>query len=419
MIIDLAGALPHLPGIHRFLLQQENALQQGRSVLGVLARSGYAERLRHLCYEAVRTLRLDVESVDISETTDGAPLNVLNEALHLGLELETSYDPLRALMTSNLPQVTVLHGLELLSPIERGNWLAFIVDWAATASAVASASGRLPPALWGIWVPEIGEEIPAEDVWLRVQWWWAAPSDLDVRLLCRLHDGSDHPELSPRAAWREAILPGLSGNDLSLAEHLWDVVDQPLDIIIEALKDFAEQQHWTPTKLEQWGVGDFLQQTAGPRRFRLRPVHRERQLWLRGLLQQTPEYGLQVSPAALAILGEHRQLEHLLWRGEASLLLPLIDELRLSICEGLTHKYGPDWTLQWARPLSDEACQAARENPLSVEWGHLKEVIRKCPYPEEASRFELVSRAWYLRNELAHYRPVRFADYEFLVNRIK
>lgn len=420
MILNLDGSLAHLPGIHHFLQQQRAELQRGRSVLAIMAQNGYGDRLWELCYDDIYRTRLDVEAVDIGGFGSHAdPLAILSDTLHLNLSLETSFEPLRALMTADLPQVTVLQGLNSADPAERLPWLSLMSEWAATATAITSTTGRRPPALWGMFAPAPDEVVPAEDAWLRVQQWWALPSDLDMRLLCRLHEGHDHSRLEPLTVWREAVLPALSGNDLALAEYLWDIVDQPLDAIIERLRAFAAQQQWTATVLEQWGVRNFLrQQGNGPRRFRLRPLHHERELWLRGILQQTPENGLQLSPAVLATLGERRQLEHLLWRGQASLLLPLIDELRLSICEALTRKYGPDWPVLWARPRSEEDLQKVRQNPMAVELGHLKHAIRRCPHPDAASQAGLVSHIWALRNKLAHYTPVHFSEYDQLMSLI-
>lgn len=142
---------------------------------------------------------------------------------------------------------------------------------------------------------------------------------------------------------------------------------------------------------------------------------KEKELWARGLLDQTPEYGIQVSPVALAALGEWHMLEHLLWRGQAALLLPILDELRLSICTELTNKYGPDWAWQWAKPLTDGEQRDARRDPLTSEWGHLKAAIAKSPVAGERGRWPIVALAWELRNHLAHYEAVEFADYARLM----
>jgi hypothetical protein len=136
-------------------------------------------------------------------------------------------------------------------------------------------------------------------------------------------------------------------------------------------------------------------------------------------LHQTPENGMRVSPAALTVLGEWQQLEHLIWRGQAALLWPLIDELRLSICEELTRAYGSNWPLEWNSPVSEEVSQAVNNDPMATEWGHLLNAVRNGRNHREHHRLGLITLAWRLRNQLAHYKPVSFQEYESLVAQLR
>lgn len=418
MHLDVDGVLFQLPSISRLVHTVYHELGQGRSVAIAAPHPAHVRTLWSLLadnLDRVPGIHLDFVPVEVADS-DKPPACFLGEALHLETQSNggdgLTYEIMRAQGT---PGVVALRGLEQLSPTQVSRWSAFLREWATLSRVLLSEGYRRPPALLALAVA-LPHQMPPEDTELRVYWWWSLLSDLDVCVLCRLLEGVGYPELPHETAWREAVLPALAGNDLALVNHLWDVVHRPKIEILNALASFSHEMGWTAKNLIALGLPDFLRQRATRmRRFLREPTSREADLWASGLIYQTPEHGIQVSPLALAALNKWEMVEHLLWRGQASLLLPFLDELRLSLCQELTERYGPGWPLLWARPLSKEAEKAVRDNPLSTEWGHLKEAILRCPHSSERDRYNLATHAWSLRNELAHYQAIEFEDFQTLM----
>lgn len=418
MSLDLS-ALPRLPGINHYLARLCQALARGCSVLSVMPNNLYTDSFWSICVNALWQENLDVEEIDLSEYSDG-----LSPAAFL-LERYANHDfsgsDLSMLMTCHLPQIIALRGLESLERRARNNWLILFQEWATQTQRNITSPGYQPTGLWSTYALDEKQDHPlVEETWLQLFPWWSVVSALDIRMLCRLSDGIGQPSLPPYVAWRESLLGFLAGNDLVVMEQLWNLLDLPRQEIYDELLRVAEQRGWTAVKLERWGVLDYIKNwQRAPRRYVQTPARQEKSLWLRGLLFQTPEYGTQISSVALAVLQKWDLLEHLVWRGQAALLLPIIDEHRLSICQELTDKYGPSWAWQWSEPLSHDIKKELINNPLAAEWGHLVNSIRQSPYHQERKHLPSASLAHYIRNQLAHYRPVSYQDFEMLMIQIR
>lgn len=416
MHLDVDGALFQLPSIRRLVHTVYHELDRGRSVAVAAPHAAHVRMLWSLFsdnLDGVPGVQLDFVSVDVVNS-DISPASFLKRELHLETQADggngLTYEIMRG-----APGVVALRGMEDLEPAQVVDWVAFLKEWASMFGVILSEGERQPPALLALAVT-LPHQLPPEDTGLRVYSWWSLLSDLDVRVLCRLLEGVGYPELPHETAWREAVLPALAGNDLALVSRLWNVVHRSKSEIFDALASLSGEQGWTRESLTKQGLPDFLRRrAAGTRRFLQEPSSQDGDLWAAGLIYQTPEHGVQVSPVALAALGQWEMVEHLLWRGQAALLLPLLDGLRLALCQELTERHGPEWPGRWTPPLASEAQKAAQENPLATEWGHLKEAIRRCPHSYEHSRYELAAHAWSLRNQLAHYQAIEFEDFQTLL----
>ena len=139
----------------------------------------------------------------------------------------------------------------------------------------------------------------------------------------------------------------------------------------------------------------------------------EQQWWAEGMLHYTWEYGLELHSAVLALAQRYDVLRQRLWRGQAALLLPLLDQVRVALCERLTEQHGSEWPLKWGEPLSDEEKAAVRMTPLAAQWGYLDHLLTHTPAGRWEPRISpLVSRARTLRNRVAHFQPVSFTDFQ-------
>jgi hypothetical protein len=341
------------------------------------------------------------------------PIAAIAEKLEINWEMAEAPITSLSLMSKNsLPDIIQLEGFDQLSNLARKNWLEFIKRWARASQTIADR-GITPTAICLI-TPGILliSDVPPSDLYLTIYWWWKFPSILETRLLCRLVDGDDHYQSVSR--WRGQILPAIAGNDLDLIEYLWDEYHLSTSELEQKLCEFARLRGWTSTMLQAWGSRDFGAVTSRHHAHLTRiPPIKWNTLWAHGALVGTPEYGIELHTAALAILGRTDEIKHRVWRGQAELLLPLIDHMRLILCSYLTDSYGHDWPLRWDQPESPEEFEAIRSNPLACQWGYLERLLKKCqPLQGEHQWLRIASLARWIRNEIAHYRPITFHEFD-------
>jgi hypothetical protein len=64
-------------------------------------------------------------------------------------------------------------------------------------------------------------------------------------------------------------------------------------------------------------------------------------------------------------------------------------------------------------PESTEEDAAVRHSPLACQWGHLEVLLKHGAFLRaERHWLPLASIVRYVRNEIAHYRPITFSDFE-------
>ena len=315
------------------------------------------------------------------------------------------------------PDVLILEGFAELSESSQERWLSLLNRW-SHASQKALGEGRVLPALCCVAKPGTGVRLPVlGDVCLKVAWWWGVPSALESQLLCRMQDGSGSRDVCN--TWRECLLPSLTAGDIELFADLWPQITCSRAELWEALGRFGRKRGWQTGMLQEsvrdYKAGDLLGGHAlngFVSDTQLGPPSSLRPLWLEGLVQSTPEFGCELHSSALAILGKAETVDRRLWRAEAALILPILDTHRHRICSDLTDRYGVDWPLQWQQPVSPEELLALQESPFACQWGHLETLLRYCPgLRRERGLLPFVSHCRRVRNELAHYRPVEFADF--------
>jgi hypothetical protein len=83
------------------------------------------------------------------------------------------------------------------------------------------------------------------------------------------------------------------------------------------------------------------------------------------------------------------------------------------LCALLQDMYGSGWPHRLGLPEAPEEQEAAAENPFSAQWGYLQRLFGQAPsLRHDRARASLVGQAWWIRNELAHCRPVGFAVFD-------
>lgn len=412
----LTDKLVQAPSVQQFLniLLEDLSARRNHLVLlpaGVEALDLWRAMERRLVH---REFHIEEVSLPILPS-DALPAVALGKALNVQWPQASSPRSVANLMISEgLPEIIHLAGFDELSESARAIWLAFLLEWTEVSKNLFDRN--LTPPTLSLFTPGsvfLPRQVPESALHLSVQYWWGLPSALEVQMLCRSE--SARGERSPLHRWREHLIPAVIGNDLPLAEHLWDHLHLDCNQLLPLLRAFGEQRGWTSQLLQTWGVEDFLlTPTSNDTRPSPIPSHWY-QLWTHGALNWTPEYGLELHPAALALLGRAEDLQHRLWRGQTSLLLPLIDKVRLTICRHLSQRYGENWPVRWRQPDVAEEAAAVRDNPFACQWGHLSQLLKNCgSLRQERHLLPVVDLTRWVRNQLAHYRPIKLRDFEGL-----
>jgi len=391
---SLTSSLWDLPGPRQFLQKVVQDLLDGVSqmVLYPPSASLYGfkqELLRSIerdCCLGVRVVDSNTEgATDNSKDPFSIFCQVFPELIEYG-NLE------RAMEAPCLPDVILVENLENCQTNIQVAWLQTLKRWGQVSQAndirrsllllfPADAAARL--------------SLPPADVRLSYLVWAGIPTALEVRLLCRMKtEGLDFED-----QWREFMLASLAGNDIGLCEHLWDVIVCSKAEVFEALKSYAAKQGWDKEHIEVL-LRRWYPKPPGLD-LKIHPQETGFPLLSQGITMYTPEYGEEINSAVLAVLEQEGEMDHRIWRAQAALLLPSIDEVRRRICDHMTAQYGPDWA------KTDEPGQT----PL--EWGELKIFFENLPrrLREKEQWGSGIKLAWRIRNQISHYNPIPYKDY--------
>ncbi|MGQ4808465.1 hypothetical protein NKDENANG_01848 [Candidatus Entotheonellaceae bacterium PAL068K] len=414
MSITLPTDLFRLPSVQRFLSLLVDDLASRRSLLVLLPAAIDPVEVWATLRDEILRRDFEFETVSLAKVSnERSPVAALSHIFEVhwpSPDLPRTVANLMAL--EQLPDAVLLEDFDQLPSTAREAWTTFLRDW-SQASQSRADSGHSPTALC-IVTPggSVLCRIPANSMHFAVHWWWGFPSALEIRFLCR--SSNSRESRKPIEHWREYVLPGLVGNDVSLAAYLWDHMQGDFESLLTHLRIFAERCNWKTGVLKEWdkGIREAVLNRAW-NRGRPFPPSELRPLWAYGAVGWTLEYGLELHTAALAVLKQREGLRHRLWRGQAELLLPYVDHIRLGLCKHLTRVLGPDWPVRWYQPTSQEEDQTVRDNPLACQWGYLDTLLKKGAIPRSERRWStLASRVRWIRNEIAHYRPVTFGDFE-------
>lgn len=250
--------------------------------------------------------------------------------------------------------------------------------------------------------------LPSQDTHLRYQVWRAIPSSVEVRLLCRLEGGKNGPE----DQWREAILPSLVGHDLILLDWLWEYTLKPIDQFKDRITKY-KPAHWNGNSKFVWKDLERYWSEFQP----LDPVNLQTsgssfELWGSGFIHETPEYGREIHTTLLMQCTQETKALYRLWRGQVTLMLPMIEEICLGLDDLFTRSYhSRDWVC-YVDPIDLEA-----KPPLEMrDYQKTLELRRYEPRCKGWHQhwYEDVKRTRELRNNLAHGTVVAYEKYKDL-----
>lgn len=253
--------------------------------------------------------------------------------------------------------------------IERQRWLGLIQEWVEESrNATGSVVGTAPRLCLVAKLRDFDFEPPEEQDGLSIHWWWGFPSSLEVRLACRF-DSQYMAADEAANRWREQVLPAIAGTDFDLAEHLWDAVLESTDEVVQSLEGYARLKGLTPPLWKETFEFNVPRSSSSP------PVSIWKE-WASGIILSTPEYGAEYHPALLAHCGRKIDVEHRFWRGQSELLLPILNYIRIRICDILTESFGEDWPINPHRPQTDYEFEAVVDNPRGAEFGHIEYLLK-------------------------------------------
>lgn len=221
------------------------------------------------------------------------------------------------------------------------------------------------------------------------------PSALEIRLTSRASLDTDFS--NAESYWNEIIVSSLSGNDMDLAYLLGKSNLSTLDAIIRALREFAELNSWERSKFEK-GLRDWMPLANGTKIEVSLHSENIRLLWTQTTVY-TPEYGEEIHPAGLVLLGKNNEIKSRVWRAQTNLVFPIIDELRIKIYSLLKDKIPNTWDHQ--------------DVP---EIGQIKYSLEQLPSdsPERRQYYEIIRHVRDVRNKLAHMEVISLHEYETL-----
>ena len=399
--MDIESAVESLPFARAFCDGVASGLR-GRATLILIPDTVSREMVKRLILNRLDALNVTARDV-FSPGDDRPPVAV---AAALGASWRSPSAPRNAanlMLCEGMPSVVYVHRIG-----RRADWTEFIDDWARESRANPASPGLCVVAK----LRDFDFAPPSEDSGVSVRWWRGAHSALEMRLACRAANRESGDDLR-LSAWREHLIPALAAADAQLAERLWDRVSEPFDAVMDSLCEYASFFGWS----SDWegAVADAIAEISridegGADK---PPPQSLRKLWASGGLAFTEERGAEIHPALVAICGRRDEIEYMLWRGQAELLLPILNEIRMKICAELAASFGEDWPTKW-RQTNDAP------NHLNAELGFIDDLFKfvgdgRGHSLNDARRLKpLVSLARRLRNRIAHNETVQFAQFRAL-----
>ena len=347
---------------------------------------------------------------ELSSPGDADPVSVSSVAMGATWPSARTPRNLRNLFgCEGLPDLLLLRRIGQRSSRQ---WTEFIEGWARQWKDSRESGDHAPSLCVIAKLRDFDFSLSWAGSGVDFHWWWGFPSVLEMKLACRLANQQDD-DSSEVGRWREHVLPSLANNDVQLAEMMWDQVGKSPDQIVDGLADYWRTLE-EPDAICR--IEELKELVKADKRVYL--IGRElpqnlRRAWASGALVYSPEYGLAVHPALLAYADHRRDVEKILWRGEAEFLLPILNDIRLRVCEELTNEYGNDWPVKWGEPATGYELEQVKLTPLAAELGHIDYVFRVFGDELQGKLYlsRLVGKVRNIRNKIAHYNPVPLQEY--------
>lgn len=413
---DEASEVLRLPRPQRRLRRMADRLCEGHTVIWFLPGHAPMEELLTALEEHFRE-RVEVASVYVPHSVKW-PEQWLMDRYRVEGDPWSEEAAEALLSCPDVPEVVVLRDLDRLHEDELKQWRRFLEDWAQINRrpnrALADRKAFLVP-LADPRAVAVFDEL-REDPLLDKVWYWGWVTSREVRVVAA-ECLRDRNQTGAAALWGEAVWAPLAGADLEC--FLWMVeeihIDLPLEDLLARLQGYGEERGFSALLGSLDGgepsasfingapVGD------GERE----PVSGSQPLWLAGGLDWHDEGGYGLHSALLSMAGQQGPLLHRIWRGQTSVLLPMIDQYRIAVSWELAG-YDRWWPEFLRQKLSAEDYEEdGTPVELAAEFMHIIEFLDA--RARTAAQRELrrnVNAVRKTRNALAHYRPVEWPQFQ-------
>lgn len=416
--MDIENSLHSLPSMRSFLDRVANGAR-GRVTLALIPNIVSRDMVSRLILN--RLSALNMEARELSSLGNGRPATVVADAMNVSWQPPSAPRNVANLMRcEGMPQILYARRAPNDDAEWRGEWREFIEDWARESRKLAD-EGETGPGLCVVAkFRDFDFALPDPQAGLTLLWWWGMSSELETRLACRVanleYGGGD----DSLAVWRERVVPALAAGDPQLADRLWEGESKSLDDVMDALSEYADDTGLTDCEENVADAARLIGEDARDCAVGEEPPESLRKLWASGGLALIQERGVEIHPALLARRGRRHDIANMLWRGQAEMLLPALNEIRFKICLDFTLTFGENWPSRWwdRRKWGDGRLPAA--GPLGEELAYIEHLFnvvgkgRGHPLNEKRYMYPLVSLGHALRNKIAHNEPVSFADFSAL-----
>lgn len=293
-----------------------------------------------------------------------------------------------------------LQGLEKSKPGDE-EWKQFFLR----AGEHAQVQGAPPFQIVATVTPDA--LLPPRNVRLSKHFYWGVISQIDIDIVVNQWLDAYPPGGPCQHYWAQALCRGLASTDTSLAQRLIEAMPRKIEEVREVLLEHSRDS--IPSEMPQNivnGHPTLLGERLPP------PPHEAngRTLWRQGWLNCQTGQGLVLHASLLATRGQVSELERLVWAGQMSILLPVVEQARLTVVRWLESTFGSDW-VETVSTCSDH--EDAEER--CGEIGGLLHLFNCNPRLQRASRgepYQLLSRWRSIRNHLAHAEMVPFENLE-------
>jgi hypothetical protein len=417
--MGLHNIVAKLPGVDLFLSGIIGDCYNNKAVLVVIPPIVDISEIESLLLEKSYEAGMKGEALNIYDVQD-IDMPVCAVCQRLGIDFLVNNKAMtigNILTTEKIPECLFLFGLYDVDDDLKSKWFDFFNNWnKAVVPTKSNQVSQKPAICMFVKGPDLLNATIAETPQLEVRYWHGVPSALEVRLYCRLI-GEYNYNQNFRAKWQEFMIPALAINDLTLVEELWDVVLSSFDDIKNYFSGDAQKRGWSKEQLKKWDIESYMNSEKNGLQFtKIRNDYAC--LLANGIVNTTLEYGVDIHSSALAAIEEYELLIKRLWRGQISLILPIIDSIRLYLCDIFTEEHGEGWPLFFP-PGDPEEVEQVKTNPRACQLGHLCHTMQNDQRFYRQRKFlTLAKKARHIRNELSHYRAISFSEFRLLMNEV-